>query len=500
VANRRPLKGPRMRLNRAVPAVAFAAAVLAFALLADAVIEIKMPVSRIYDTAKAVAVGTITGASAETGVAEVKVAETLKGDPLGDRVRVQIVAPEELMSKIAAGQPVVFFIARASKGLAVIHIADAWLHAQLVSDSNPPVWRTVQAFDGKGAFPGRTATLVRLVGDMKAGRADFLNKAETEYFRGGVKELAKLGVRKPTLLLAADFSGDKKPDLVVAAPDGVKLFIATAAGYEDATEKWGLAGASATSAAAADVNGDGKPDLLLGGTIWMNEGGKFAAAKPGPQLPADAKPLAAALLDVNGDGKPDAAFLLPTGQLLVFENPGAPGKPWPQRPARALWQDGAASAAVFGDWGDNGKPHVMVVRAGGITRYALDAGGGPPADYERLTGEARGPALKDRPEALKGAAVAAGDIDGGGRKDFLLAGNGWDLALVSRGYGAFLAIADGAAALRPKDAAAPLHLGPATVWTLVDMNGDGRDDLLCLTEDGRLFVADNPAPPTAAAH
>ncbi|MCX7004471.1 MAG: PAS domain S-box protein, partial [bacterium] len=75
---------------------------------------------------------------------------------------------------------------------------------------------------------------------------------------------------------------------VVAAPDGVKLFIATAAGYEDATEKWGLAGASATSAAAADVNGDGKPDLLLGGTIWMNEGGKFAAAKPGPQLPADA--------------------------------------------------------------------------------------------------------------------------------------------------------------------------------------------------------------------
>ena len=81
---------------------------------------------------------------------------------------------------------------------------------------------------------------------------------DNKRLQGGVKELAKLPVAKPTFLVAADVNGDGKPDLLVGGEGGaVKLFLATGNGYEDATAKWGLSDArglgppSATSTATA---------------------------------------------------------------------------------------------------------------------------------------------------------------------------------------------------------------------------------------------------------
>ena len=487
-----------MKSVHLVLASALAATVLACTAPALAVIRVDNTVAKIHEASKTVVVGTVTAVNPDNRVADVKVTDTAKGESPGEQVRIQVASPENLIAKVAAGQPAVLFIAE-DKGasIAVVHLADTWLMAQKVPESKPPVFRVVQVFDGKQTFPGRTVAMARMAAELKAGSSTLINKIEPKFFRGGLRELAKLGVAGPALLAAADFSGDKKPDLLVAAADGARLFLAAGAGYEDATARWGLAGAAGLVAAFGDAGGHGRPDLLLGKEIYINDGQKLTPAKAALQWADGAKPLAAALVDVTGDKKADAVILLAGGTVLVFENPGAPGSPWSQQSPVRLWTEKEeALAAAIGDWGDNGKPHVMVVRPSGLVRYALDPDGGPPADFERLTGE-KPPTLLS-PEKLKNVVAAAVDVNGDRRPDFLLVTDGGSLMLVNRGFGAFLAAIDGASALlAAPDRPVPFKLSPATPVAAADFHGDRRDDLLVLTEDGRLFWVgnhENPSP------
>ena len=304
---------------------------------------------------------------------------------------------------MAAGNPVVLLASKGRPGAVVLHVADTWLLGAVVPNSQPPLWRAAPVTDDKPkAFPGTTAGLVHVVGEIKAGKSTLVNKVDNQHFRGGVKELGKLAVTKPTFLLAVDVNGDKKPDLLVGTAEGVKLFLAGDKGYEDATAAWGLAGATAR-AAAGDVNHDGKPDLLIGTTLWVNDGQKFAAAKSALDVPAGAAVVAEALIDINGDTKPDAAVLLADGQLLTFTNLGLPDQPWTKGPARKLG-DAAPLAAAFGDFGDGTKPQAVVVTAEGITRYPLDEAAGTPADFFRLTGD-RMASQKAFAAAAKGASA-----------------------------------------------------------------------------------------------
>lgn len=94
-------------------------------------------------------------------------------------------------------------------------------------------------------------------------------------------------------IAAADYDGDKRPDLLVGGWGPVKLYRNTGSGFEDVTEKAGLQGETLVkSAAFADLDNDGQRDLLLlrfvengkeksGGKdfiAYRNVGGKFVRA------------------------------------------------------------------------------------------------------------------------------------------------------------------------------------------------------------------------------
>ena len=273
---------------------------------------------------------------------------------------------------------------------------------------------------------------------MQAGKPGLLNKVENDALRGGIKELAKLGVTKPLSLQAVDLNGDKKLDLVVGTAEGYRIFLANRRRrLPDAHQQWSLPGATAGGYLAfGNVNGDGKPDCLLNNSILLNTGSGFAAAKAALAVPGKARPLAAALMDVTGHGKPDALLLAASGEPLVRRTPARrTGNGRPSRCDRCGKTPSTPVAAFFGDWGDNGKPHVMAVWPNKVVRYALDAAGGPPTDFEGLTGT---PLTKYAREGLKNVLATPMDINGDGRQDLLLFADGLGLMVINRGFGAFM--------------------------------------------------------------
>jgi len=469
---------------------------------AHAVIKVEMPVSKIYGTSKAVFVGKIGGVSTDTRLVDVSVTSVLRGDSPGRTLRVQIVSPAAVIQKVVSGQPMLLFVGKARGGsMAVMHLADTWLLAKLIPNSSPQVWRVVQRHNAKQTFPGRTVALLRLVRQIAVGRGTIMDKTEAAFFRGSVRKLAKLNVQKARWILAADVDRgkDRKPDLLIGtAAGGVRLMLATGDGYKDVTAQWGLGSAAGSGyRALSPGNRYRRTGLFLGETLWINHRTKFVAAKKPPPVPKKGVPLAAALADINGDGRDDVMFLTAGGEVHIVDSPSSSRRgDWRPRPVRKLWKDDEAPVtAEFGDWGDTGRPHVIAVRQSGITRYSLDAAGGPPADFERLTGVNLKRYYERYRGGFKNVLAVALDVDGNNHRDLLAVCDTGGMLLVNRGFGTFLCDYDAGGEIAPHaKTPAKFKVTPQTPWTAVDMRGDGWDDLLVLTADGTLYEVPNDPP------
>ena len=453
------------------------AALILAASPAYGLIAVKTPIDGLFRSSRQIVIGKVSAIAADRPLVDVDVVESIRGTFPGQKMRIQVVKPEGLVKELAPGSPVVLMMVGAKYA---IHMGDRWLLAEPLPGQ---AFRVLDEQDLRQTFPGRTESLAKLFKEMKTRMNRLLNLYEDNIFRPA-KPLGTLAAKGAQALLAADFDGDKKPDLLVQTADGVRLFLNSNGKFEQAAAQ--LPGGGPLL--AGDINGDGKPDIVAGGKLHLNQGGKFSTGVD-LALPPAGEILTAAIADVSGTNRQDIVIVKKDGQLLIWQNPGPAGGTWVAQSARALWPaaDPAPVAAAVGAWDDDGRAHLMVIRPAEIVRYALAADGPAPADIARLTGERMGVIDREN-RGLAGAVVVTLDSNADGRTDLLAVNEPFGVMLINRGFGAFFASSVTPRALKDQ----PFKLTPKTLLAAGDFSGDGCEDVVVLTEEGELYLVDNP--------
>jgi cytochrome c-type biogenesis protein CcmH/NrfG len=286
----------------------------------------------------------------------------------------------------------------------------------------------------------------------------------------------------PEGIIAIDFNYDFKNDLVLAGAGGVRLLRQDSpTAFTDVTAKTTLPGsvvnASYTGAWALDIEADGDLDIILGAksgepTVLRNNGDDtFTAIHPFSGVSGLAQLVWA---DLDGDGDPDVAMIDGVGKLHIFSNERL-GQFRERSPPTGVSE---VKAIAVADVNDDSVLDLLVVKAEGAIVRISDKNEGQAWDTAEiarvtnmaafLTGEVR---------------LRVADLDNNGSIDLILSQVVPDKC------------ADGALIWLKDDAGKFVVLnhsfGPPLVFDAVDVNNDGKLDLLGLTADGQPVQALN---------
>jgi hypothetical protein len=306
----------------------------------------------------------------------------------------------------------------------------------------------------------------------------------------------------PSGLVAADFNGDGRADLVVANGSTHALSIlinrtpaASATAAFDARFVVPLA-ASPISIAAADLDGDGAVDIatsnLDGNSISlfrnaMDAGGNALRFEQEPDLATGRFPNAFAATDLDGDGRVDLVVAnYEDDTISVFRNATMPGSRHFAFSAPRVFGTGLRPHSIgFADVNSDGRPDIFVGNHfdASVNVYLNYSSAGSPL-YFNLQAVSMG--------SYAGAMIAT-DLNADGRPDIAVAASGSDEIAIRLDTMRFN---DPALSFAPRQTVPSLY--NANLLLAADVNDDGSPDLVFTGEFERsLLVRANASNPWA---